>query len=60
MKIYMATWLFDRTLGTSLTKKKGSKRLLSYHFIVEQGISTEQINQYCRTGRLDPRKTKEK
>jgi len=60
MKIYMATWLMEKSQGIALTKKNSSKRLLSYHFLVEQGISTEQINQYCRTGRLDPRKTKEK
>ena len=60
MKIYFATWLTDRSLGRSLTKKKGSKRLLSFHFLREQGITTPLLTQYCRTGRCDPRKNKDK
>ena len=56
----MATWLTDRSLGSSLTKKRASRRLLSYHFLLEQGISTTLLEQYCRTGRCDPRKTKER
>lgn len=58
MKIYFATWLFDRTLGKSLTKKKARNRLLSYYFLVEQGISEEDLSKYIRTGRLDARKGK--
>lgn len=54
----MVAWLTDRTLGTSLTKKKANKRLLSYHFLVDQKISPEHIKQYARTGRCDVRKTK--
>lgn len=60
MKIYMATWLTDRTLGRSLTKKRANNRLLSFHFLREQEITFEQLRQYIRTGRVDPRKTKEK
>ncbi len=60
MKIYMATWLTDRTLGRSPTKKKANNRLLSFHFLREQEITFEQLRQYTRTGRVDPRKTKEK
>ena len=59
MIIYMATWLFDRSLGKSLTKKKSRNRLVSYYFLREQQITTEQLNRYCRTGRLDTRKLKE-
>ena len=56
----MATWLTDRTLGRSLTKKRANNRLLSFHFLREQEITFEQLRQYIRTGRVDPRKTKEK
>lgn len=58
MKIYLSTWISDRSLGTSLTKKRASKRLLSYHFLREQKISSELLIKYCRIGRVDPRKIK--
>jgi len=60
MKIYMATWLTDRTLGRSLTKKKANTRLISFHFLREQGISPDQLRTYINTGRVDPRKNKDK
>jgi hypothetical protein len=60
MKIYLATWLFDKTLGRSLTKQKASKRLLSYFFIKQGATSSEQFRKYIRTGRLDPAKDKKK
>lgn len=56
MKLYFATWLTDRSLGKSLTKKKAKSRLLSYHFLREQGISSELLRKYCQFGRCDPRK----
>jgi len=63
MKIYFATWLADKSLGDGLTKKKGHKRLLSYHFIKQQlgdkegeNIDIEKLRKYCRTGRLNPAK----
>jgi len=56
MKIYFASWLFDKTLGNSLTKKKANTRLLSYHFIKEGETTKEQLQQYCKTGRLNPSK----
>ena len=55
----MATWLTDRSLGLSLTKKRANRRLLSYHFLLEQGITKHLLAQYYETGRCDPRKTKE-
>ena len=55
----MATWLTDRSLGTSLTKKRANRRLLSYYFLLEQKITTPLLTQYCQTGRCDPRKTEE-
>ena len=58
MKIYFATWLTDRSLGTSLTKKKANVRLVSYHFLKEQQVTSEQILRYCKTGRCDIRKRK--
>jgi hypothetical protein len=58
MKIYLAMWLTDRTLGQSLTKKGARKRLASYFFLKEQSISNPQLKQYIKTGRLDPRKNK--
>ena len=58
MKIFFATWLTDRSLGRSLTKKKAGRRLLSYYFLLEQEVSTSLLNKYCLTGRCDPRKRK--
>jgi hypothetical protein len=58
MKIYFATWLVDKTLGVSLTKNKARDRLLSYHFLKDQGVNSEQFSRYMRTGRLDLRKRK--
>lgn len=58
MKIIFATWLTDRTLGTSLTKKGGSQRLVSYHFLLEQKITRKHLIKYVETGNADVRKTK--
>ena len=58
MKIILATWLADRSLGRSLTKKGARKRLLSYHFLQEQRVTSEQLEQYVKTGETDTRKNK--
>jgi len=58
MKIIFATWLYDRTLGSSLTKVKAENRLLSYHFLCDQEITLEQLKEYVITGELDTRKKK--
>jgi hypothetical protein len=58
MQIFLATWLTDRSLGSSMTKKKASRRLLSYHFLKEQNITQELFQQYVQTGRCDPRQKK--
>ena len=58
MKVFMATWLFDRTLGRSSTKLRSRSRLLSFYFIKEQELNNEQFQNYITTGRLDPRKKK--
>jgi hypothetical protein len=59
MKIYLATWLTDRSLGSSLTKKKAPRRLLSYYFLIEQQIDNFLFKEYNITGRCDPRKIKD-
>lgn len=61
MKIYLATWLTDITLGKSLTKNNGNRRLLSYHFLLDQKIKTKDLKEYVHTGECDVRqKTKKK
>ena len=58
MEIHFATWLFDRTLGNALTKKKASHRLLSYFFLVDGETTKKQLKEYVDTGKLDSRKIK--
>ena len=58
MKIFLSTWLTDRSLGTSMTKKRASRRLLSYFFLLEQKITATLLNKYIEFGRCDPRKQK--
>jgi len=58
MEIHFATWLFDRYLGKALTKCDGKHRLLSYYFIEQGGVSSKQLKEYVKTGRVDMRKTK--
>jgi len=58
MKIYFATWLFDKTLGWSMTKKRGNKRWISYHFLREQEIDSAQLHTYCKRGKLNEKKKK--
>jgi hypothetical protein len=60
MKVYFATWLFDKTLGWSMTKKRGNRRLLSYHFLREQGIDSSQLHTYCKRGKLNKKKNESK
>ena len=50
MVIFFATWLTDKSLGDSLTKKKASKRLVSFHFLKEQKVTSKHIKKYCTTG----------
>lgn len=58
MQIYLSTWITDRSLGQSMTKKRANRRLLSYYFIVEQKITSELLVEYYQRGRCDPRKEK--
>ena len=60
MRIYLSTWLTDRSLGESLTKKRARNRLISYYFLLEQKISNALLKEYVESGRCDPRKEKEK
>ena len=59
MKVYLATWLGDRSLGKSLTRNNAKRRLLSYHFLKDQGAQQKEFNKYIHTGKCDIRKTKE-
>lgn len=56
MKVFFATWLFDKTLGDSLTKKKAKSRLASYHFIAQAKVTDDQMKKYVETGRFNPTK----
>jgi len=58
MIIYLSTWMTDRSLGKSLTKKNASHRLLSYFFLFEQKINKKLLLIYHKTGKCDPRKGK--
>lgn len=56
MKIFYATWLFDVSLGRSLTKKKANSRLISYHFVKVAKTTDAQLEAYSKLGRLNPKK----
>lgn len=60
MKIFFATWLTDESLGVSLTKNQAMPRLISYHFISQQKITHEQLQEYANTGMVKVTKTKRK
>ena len=55
MKIFLATWLEDNQ-GLTLTKAKGMRRLLSYHFIRTdpKGASGFDLKCYVESGKLNP------
>lgn len=48
MKIYLATWLLEPHQGRVLTKKKQTRRLISYYHTREK---KEQFPGYIKTGR---------
>jgi len=56
MNIIFATWLYDRSLGKSLTKLQERDRLVSYYFLQDQGILDWHLEKYIFTGRFDPTK----
>lgn len=56
MKVYLATWLSDVTVGNALTKKKANCRLLSYHFLRQHEDVNTHLRRYVKTGRTDTRK----
>jgi hypothetical protein len=58
MKIYLSTWLTDRSLGETLTKKNAPNRLVSFYFLVEQKVTTKMLKIYRRTGICDMRQFK--
>jgi len=47
MKIYLATWLLEKSQGDSLTKAKSKNRLLSYFHTKEK---EDQFQNYIKTG----------
>jgi hypothetical protein len=50
MKIYLATWLLEKSQGDSLTKvtERESKRLISYYHTLSK---KEQLKGYIKTGK---------
>lgn len=58
MKIYLATWLFDKSLGESLTKKRARQRLLSYFFITADRTTKEELVQYIEQGFVNSKRKK--
>ncbi len=48
MKIYLATWLLEKSQGDTLTKIKKNERLLSYYHTKEK---ESEFADYCKTGR---------
>lgn len=57
MKIYLATWLAEKSQGDALTKMGAWTRLLSFHFIRQQDVSDVGIKTYYKTGQLDLKDT---
>jgi len=51
MKVYFATWLYDKSLGVSMKKHGVETQLISYHFLTDQKITKNQLSRYVRTGR---------
>ena len=49
MKVYLATWLLEKSQGDSLTKKKNKNRLLSYFHTKEK--TNKEFRNYIKTGR---------
>ena len=52
MKIYLATWLLEANQGESLTKMKKFNRLTSFHFLKQQGIQKQDLEEYVDTGKF--------
>ena len=51
MKIYLATWIAEKSQGDSLTNKSARQRLLSYYLLITQNATKEILNRYIKTGR---------
>jgi hypothetical protein len=58
MKIYPVTWLGEKSQGETLTKTGAKNRLVSFHFLQEQGMTQEHLKEYIETGTVDPKKYK--
>jgi len=59
MKIYFATYL-DTNSGTILTNKKETTRLISFHFLRKQKVTSSLLSEYSKTGECNPIKNKNK
>lgn len=49
MKIYLATWLLEKSQGDSLTKIEANKRLISFYH--SKGKEKEGFKRYAKTGK---------
>jgi len=49
MKIYLATWLLEKSQGESLTKVNALIRLISYFHTKEK--TNEEVHFYIKTGK---------
>jgi len=49
MKIYLATWMLEKSQGKSLTKKRCRNRLMSFWHTKDQTI--EDVKNYIKFGR---------
>jgi hypothetical protein len=59
MIIYLSTWLAEKQQGVVLTKKRYSHRLLSFHFLKEQGVTTALFRKYIQRGIVSLKKKKD-
>ena len=56
MKIYLVTWLGEKSQGESLTNVGYKHRLLSYYHFVKQRMTVKHLKEYVKTGKVDPKK----
>lgn len=47
MKVYLATWLLEKSQGESLTRKRAQKRLISFWYTRDK---KEELRNYIATG----------
>jgi hypothetical protein len=47
MKVYLATWLLEKSQGETLTRKRAQKRLISFWHTRDK---KEELKTYIKTG----------